>query len=140
MQPQEALFEAHNLLRNCCAASRPACSPSPPSRTANRPRSRCQLRRSRSQAATLQWLAAAQAAATRGAHEQPSVPAWHATRDGARDTAPHRRVRAADLQNDDVLRDRLGEERVRKIQLLHAGFEPASSMCRTARRSMPMKS
>jgi len=55
----------------------------------------------------------------RGIHG-PSVPQWHATRDGARIPARIAEFGPLIYQNDDVLVDRLGTERVRKIKLLHA--------------------
>jgi hypothetical protein len=65
------------------------------------------------------WLV--QAAATRGARDANWVPAWRATPAAAR--VPHRIGEFGPLtfQNDDVLRDRLGAERLHKIQLLRAG-------------------
>lgn len=61
------------------------------------------------------------AASMRGAHGFPQAPPWHGEPDAAR--VP---VRIADIgpltfQNDDVLLDRLGSERVRKIKLLDSG-------------------
>jgi hypothetical protein len=72
------------------------------------------------QTATLNgWLV--QAAAARGAHDANWVPAWHATPEAAR--VPRRIGEFGPLtfQNDDVLRDRLGEERLHKVQLLSGG-------------------
>jgi hypothetical protein len=72
------------------------------------------------QAASLNgWLV--QAAATRGAHDANWTPAWRATAQAAR--VPHRVGEFGPLtfQNDDVLRDRLGEERLRQVQLLSGG-------------------
>jgi hypothetical protein len=60
-------------------------------------------------------------AATRGARDFPTQPPWHGEADASR--VP---VRTADFgpltyQNDDVLLDRLGSERVAKIKLLQGG-------------------
>jgi aminopeptidase YwaD len=57
-------------------------------------------------------------AAMRGVHETSWVPAWHGAADGAR--IPQRIGEFGPLtyQNDDVLLDRLGSARVRKIKLL----------------------
>jgi hypothetical protein len=65
------------------------------------------------------WLI--QAAAKLGSHDAAWVPAWHRAAEAAR--VPRRIAEFGPLtfQNDDVLRDRLGEERLRKIKLLSAG-------------------
>jgi hypothetical protein len=65
------------------------------------------------------WLI--QAAATRGPHNSNWTPAWRATAEAKR--VPRRIGEFGPLtfQNDDVLRDRLGEDRLRKILLLRAG-------------------
>ncbi|HEY2780925.1 MAG TPA: M28 family peptidase [Steroidobacteraceae bacterium] len=64
------------------------------------------------------WLS--QAAAVRGTRASAAVPAWHAAPDAAR--VPHRIGAFGPLtfQNDDVLRDRLGAERLHKVKLLSA--------------------
>jgi aminopeptidase YwaD len=72
------------------------------------------------QAATLNgWLD--QIAATRGAHDFPAQPLWHGEPDALR--VPMRTADFGPLtfQNDDVLLDRLGSERVGKIKLLQGG-------------------
>jgi hypothetical protein len=65
------------------------------------------------------WLTAA--AAARGLHAAAGMPAWHTTPAAAR--VPHRIDEFGPLtfQNDDVLRDRLGAERLSRVQLLSAG-------------------
>jgi aminopeptidase YwaD len=118
LQPQDASFEAHNLVaqllwrEQTALQSFGAFTHSSPKELAP-----C-LEALKKQAATLhEWLAGI--AAMRGVHGAP-VPDWHATRDGAR--VPKRIGEFGPLtyQNDDVLLDRLGTERVRKIKLLHA--------------------
>jgi aminopeptidase YwaD len=63
------------------------------------------------------WLD--RAAATRGIATTADVPTWHATPDAAR--VPHRVGEFGPLayQNDDVLRDRLGIDRLHSIKLLN---------------------
>ena len=60
-------------------------------------------------------------AATRGARDFPQSPPWHGEPDASR--VPVRTAEFGPLtyQNDDVLLDRLGSERVGKIKLLHGG-------------------
>jgi len=74
----------------------------------------------KTQAATFDgWLT--EAAALRGRHVAGGVPAWHTTPTAAR--VAHRIGEFGPLtfQNDDVLRDRLGGERLHRVQLLSAG-------------------
>jgi aminopeptidase YwaD len=117
LQPQDAVFEAHNLVAQMLRREQTVLqsfgaftqSPKEPAPF---------LESLKKQAATLHdWLD--RIAAMRGVHGS-SVPGWHATRDGAR--TPTRIAEFGPLiyQNDDVLVDRLGMERVRKIKLLHA--------------------
>ena len=73
----------------------------------------------KSQAGTLDaWLD--RGAARAGQRASASVPAWHGTAEARR--VPHRIGEFGPLtfQNDDVLRDRLGADRVRNIKLLNA--------------------
>jgi aminopeptidase YwaD len=120
LTPQEALFEARNLLaqlhhrEQAGLQSFAVYTHSHPEALAS------SLEALTTQAATLHgWLV--QAAAARGAHDANWVPAWRATPEAAR--VPRRIGEFGPLtfQNDDVLRDRLGEERLHKIQLLRAG-------------------
>jgi aminopeptidase YwaD len=120
LTPQEALFEARNLLaqlhhrEQAGLQSFAVYTHSHPEALAS------SLEALKAQAATLHgWLV--QAAATRGAHDASWVPAWRATPEAAR--VPRRIGEFGPLtfQNDDVLRDRLGEERLHKVQLLSGG-------------------
>lgn len=120
-KPQEALFEARNLLTQMLhreqagLQSFAAFTHSHPSALAT------SLEALKAQAATLNgWLIQA-AAARGGAHDANALPPWHTAPDAAR--VPQRIGEFGPLtfQNDDVLRDRLGEERLHKIQLLSAG-------------------
>jgi hypothetical protein len=65
------------------------------------------------------WLT--RAAAAQGARASAGLPSWHTTPEAAR--IPHRIGAFGPLtfQNDDVLRDRLGSERLQKIKLFSAG-------------------
>jgi hypothetical protein len=120
LAPQEALFEARNLLTQSLHREQAGLQ-SFASYTRSAPQSLALgVAALKSQAATLNgWLV--QAAAMRGAHDAGWVPAWHTTRDAAR--IPHRVGEFGPLtfQNDDVLRDRLGEERLQRIKLLGGG-------------------
>jgi aminopeptidase YwaD len=72
------------------------------------------------QAATLNgWLD--QIAATRGAHDFPAQPLWHGEPDALRVPMRTGEFGPLTFQNDDVLLDRLGSERVGKIKLLQGG-------------------
>ena len=72
------------------------------------------------QAATLNgWLN--QTAATRGARDFPAQPPWHGEPDATRVPAGTAEFGPLNYQNDDVLLDRLGSERVAKIKLLQGG-------------------
>jgi hypothetical protein len=118
LAPAEASFEARNvvagMLRREQAAlkSFAAFSQSSPSEPA------MYLEALERQAALMNdWLL--RAAAARGAPETAALPAWHASAAGTR--VP---VRIGDFgpltyQNDDVLHDRLGADRVRQIKLLN---------------------
>ncbi|MGA2355371.1 MAG: M28 family peptidase [Terriglobales bacterium] len=72
------------------------------------------------QAATLNgWLD--QIAATRGAHDFPARSPWHGEPDAAKVPVRTAEFGPLTFQNDDVLMDRLGGERVAKIKLLNSG-------------------
>jgi hypothetical protein len=119
LSPQEALFEARNLLAQALRREQAGLQ-SFMLYTHGRQTLEPSVAALKSQAATLNdWLL--QAAAARGAHAANWLPPWHTTHDAAR--IPHRIGEFGPLtfQNDDVLRDRLGEERLRKIQLLSGG-------------------
>jgi len=120
LEPREALFEARNLLTQLLRREQAGLQSfavythSHPAALAS------SVEALRAQAATLNgWLI--QAAAARGSHDANWIPSWHSTPEAAR--VPHRIGEFGPLtfQNDDVLRDRLGEERVHKILLLSAG-------------------
>jgi hypothetical protein len=120
LSPQEALFEARNLLTQLLRREQAGLQSFALYTHSHPPALATSLEALKAQAATLNgWLI--QAAAARGAHDANGVPPWHKTPDAAR--VPHRIGEFGPLtfQNDDVLRDRLGEERLHKIRLLSAG-------------------
>lgn len=65
------------------------------------------------------WLD--QIAATRGARNFPAQTPWHGQPDASRVPVRTAEFGPLDFQNDDVLLDRLGSERVAKIKLLDSG-------------------
>jgi hypothetical protein len=120
LKPQEALFEARNLLMQLLHREQAGLQSFAVYTHSHPPALALSLEALKAQAVTLNgWLL--QAAATRGAHEPNRMPPWHTTPEAAR--VPHRIGEFGPLtfQNDDVLRDRLGEERMHTIRLLSAG-------------------
>ncbi|HEY0800187.1 MAG TPA: hypothetical protein VGD54_05045, partial [Steroidobacteraceae bacterium] len=118
LPPQDALFEAHNLIDQMLRREQGALQ------------SFARFTQSNPQelVASMDVLKV-QAAAFHGwiEHSVPkhgvrtsSAPAWHSAAQGAR--VPQRTAEFGPLtfQNDDVLLDRLGPERIRKIKLLNA--------------------
>ncbi len=57
-------------------------------------------------------------AATRGAHDFPRLPPWHGEPEASRIPVRTGEFGPLTFQNDDVLLDRLGSERMGKIKLL----------------------
>ncbi len=120
LAPQEALFEARNLMAQALHREQAGLQSFAPYTHSHPPALAKFLKALESQAAIFNgWLL--QAAATRGARGESGVPPWRATPDAAR--VPRRIGEFGPLtfQNDDVLRDRLGEQGLRKIRLLSAG-------------------
>ncbi|MEO7206489.1 MAG: M28 family peptidase [Steroidobacteraceae bacterium] len=120
LSPQEALFEARNLLTQLLHREQAGLQSFALYTHSQSQALASSVAALKNQTATLNgWLV--QAAATRGAQDANWMPAWHATPAAAR--VPHRIGEFGPLtfQNDDVLLDRLGEERLHKIRLLRAG-------------------
>jgi aminopeptidase YwaD len=117
LQPQEALFEAHNLVAQLLRREQTALLSFVAFTHANPQEAAVFTQALHSQAATADgWLD--RAGAARGIHGA-GAPPWHA---GAEAKRVPRRIAAfgpLTFQNDDVLRDRLGAERVRQIKLLN---------------------
>ncbi|MGO9932666.1 MAG: M28 family peptidase [Steroidobacteraceae bacterium] len=118
LPPQDAVFEAHNLISQMLRREQAALE-SFGAFTQSSPKELSgALAALNEQAATLnEWLEGI--AAMRGVHGG-SLPDWHASRDGARIPSRIAEFGPLTYQNDDVLLDRLGAERVHKIKLLHA--------------------
>jgi aminopeptidase YwaD len=118
LTPLDASFEAHNLMSEALRREQAALLSLGAFTNSNPQQFAPYLAALKSQAAVLNgWIATL--AALRGVHGL-AVPGWHASRDGA--GIPRRIGEFGPLtyQNDDVLMDRLGAERLAKIKLLHA--------------------
>lgn len=120
LSPSEAAFEAHNLMAQLLRRDQAALRAFAAYTHGNPPELSGSLEALKAQAAMFNvWID--NTAARRGVHgSAATAPAWHAAPAGAR--IPHRIGEFGPLtfQNDDVLHDRLGSERVRKIKLLNA--------------------
>ena len=96
LKPQEALFEARNLLTQLLHREQAGLQSFAVYTHSHPPGLAMSLEALKSQAAAFDaWLI--QAAATRGAHDANGVPSWHTTAGRGAGAAPNRRVRAADL-------------------------------------------
>ena len=119
LQPSEAWYEARNLINQTLQREQAELQ-SFAAYTKIDPAQLAPFSQSlNTQAAMLnQWIDSSEH--KRGVQEFPSLPPWHSNPDASR--IP---IRTADFgpltfQNDDVLLDRLGKERVAKIQLLQS--------------------
>jgi aminopeptidase YwaD len=120
LPPQEALFEARNLVTHLLHREQAGLQTFAVYTRSHPQALASSVEALKSQTATLNgWLI--QAAAARGANDANWMPAWHTAPEAAR--VPRRIGEFGPLtfQNDDVLRDRLGEERLHKVLLLSAG-------------------
>jgi aminopeptidase YwaD len=120
LPPNEAAFEAHNLMAQMLRRDQAALQ-SFAVFTHSHPQELAAFSGAlKAQAAAFnRWIDLI--AAKRDVHASAAAPAWHATGQSAR--IPRRIAEFGPLtfQNDDVLLDRLGPERVAKIKLLNAG-------------------
>ena len=119
LAPEVASFEAHNLMAQMLRRDLSALQSFAAFTQSHPPELAASLHALEAQAATLNgWLDSI--AAMRGVHGSSYVPASHMA---AGKRIPQRIADFGPLtfQNDDVLIDRLGPERVRKIKLLNAG-------------------
>ena len=118
LQPKDAAFEARNLMAQMLRREQGALQSFAAFTRSNPKELAISLQALQKQAAMLRdWIDAG--AALRGVRGA-ALPDWHASKDGAR--IPQRVGEFGPLtyQNDDVLLDRLGPERVRNIKLLNA--------------------
>jgi len=116
----EASFEAHNLLAQMLKREQAALRSFGVFTHSNPPELAASVDALKTQAASLDlWISAV--AAKRGVRSA-SAPAWHATAAGARTPTRIGEFGPLTFQNDDVLLDRLGLERVSLIKLLNADF------------------
>jgi aminopeptidase YwaD len=114
----DAAFEAHNLIAQLLHREQATLQSYVAFTQANPRELDSSVAALNAQAASFNgWIRAL--AQSRGARD-PSAPAWHSSAAAAR--VPRRIAEFGPLtfQNDDVLLDRLGSERVRKIKLLNA--------------------
>ena len=119
LQPRDAVFEAHNLIAGMLRREQAALQSFGAFTQSSRKDLAPFLETLKQQAATLNgWLDGI--AAKRGVHGS-AVPDWHASREGARIPTRIAEFGPLTYQNDDVLLDRLGAERVHDIKLLQAG-------------------
>ena len=118
--PQDISFEAHNLMSQALRREEGALQSFAVFTRSQRQALAPFTQALKTQAATFDgWLT--EAAASRGAHAA-GMPAWRTT--PAADRVPHRIGEFGPLrfQNDDVLRDRLGSERLHQVKLLNADW------------------
>jgi len=120
LQPKDAWYEARNLMMQMLRREQAelrsfsAYTQSDPERAAAFGKDL------EAQVAMLnEWLD--RSAETRGVHDFQTVPPWHAQPDASRVPVRMGEFGPLTYQNDDVLSDRLGRERVGKIKLLGSG-------------------
>jgi hypothetical protein len=115
----DASFEAHNLIAQMLRRDQAALRSFAAFTHGNPPELAASLDALKAQAATLNaWIDSR--AAQRGVHGG-GAPGWHAAAAGARIPLRIGEFGPLTFQNDDVLLDRLGAERVAKVKLLNAG-------------------
>jgi aminopeptidase YwaD len=120
LTPADASFEAHNLIAQMLRRDQAALRSFAVFTHSNPPELAASLEALKAQAATLNtWIDSG--AAKRGVHGA-AVPGWHAAAAGARIPQRIGEFGPLTFQNDDVLLDRLGAERVAKIKLLNADW------------------
>ena len=120
LQPQEAWYEARNLMTQMLRREQAELRSFSTYTQSDPDKAAVFGKALVAQAAMLnEWLD--QSAEKRGVHDFKALPPWHAEPDASR--VPVRTAEFGPLayQNDDVLLDRLGSERVGKIKLLGGG-------------------
>jgi aminopeptidase YwaD len=119
LTPADASFEAHNLIAQMLRRDQAALRSFAAFTHGDPPELAASLDALKAQAATLNaWIDSR--AAKRGVHGG-GAPGWHTAAAGARIPLRIGEFGPLTFQNDDVLLDRLGAERVAKIKLLNAG-------------------
>jgi len=115
----EAAFEAHNLIAQMLRRDQAALQSFAIFTQSHPQELAASLDSLKAQAAALnRWIDLI--AAKRGVHGSAAAPAWHATAQSARTPKRIGEFGPLTFQNDDVLFDRLGSERLAKIKLLNA--------------------
>jgi aminopeptidase YwaD len=118
LSPQDAWFEARNLVAQMLRREQAALESFAAFTRGEPPQLASAIESLGSQAAAFDgWID--QIGAQRGVHDS-WVPAWHRSREAARIPRRIGEFGPLTFQNDDVLADRLGEERLRRIKLLDA--------------------
>jgi aminopeptidase YwaD len=120
LQPQEAWYEARNLIAHILHREQDELRSFALYTQIDSQKIAPFNRSLEAQAATLnEWID--RSAEARGAHEFPRQPFWQNDPDAARVPARTGEFGPLTYQNDDVLRDRLGTERLAKVKLLAGG-------------------
>jgi aminopeptidase YwaD len=118
LAPQDAWFEARNLVAQMLLREQAALESFAAFTHSGPPQLASSIESLKSQAAAFDgWID--EIGAQRGVHDS-WPPAWHRSSESARIPRRIGEFGPLTFQNDDVLADRLGEERVRRIKLLDA--------------------
>jgi aminopeptidase YwaD len=120
MQPEEAWYEARNLMAQMLRREQAELRSFAAYTQVDSEKAAAFNKDLDAQAAMLNgWID--RRAAARGAHNFPQLPPWHAEPDASRIPTRTGEFGPLTFQNDDVLLDRLGSERMAKIKLLDSG-------------------
>jgi aminopeptidase YwaD len=117
MQPQEAWYEARNLMTQMLRREQAELRSFSAYTQSDAEKVAAFNKDLDAQAAMLNgWID--RSAATHGAHDFPQLPPWHGEPESSRIPVRTAEFGPLTFQNDDVLLDRLGSERMGKIKLL----------------------
>ena len=120
MQPPEAWYEARNLMTEMLRREQAELRSFATYTGSNIETVATYSQDLDAQAATLnRWID--RGAAARGAHDFPRLPPWHGEPEASRIPIRMAEFGPLTFQNDDVILDRLGIERMKKIKLLDSG-------------------